>query len=181
MSNDQPFAILGNFTDVNVLFHAAEKTRDAGYQDFDIYTPYPVHGLDKAMGVKRTILPHISFWGGITGLASSVLLMWWTGAVDYKLSIGGKPFFAVQFGMPVMFELTILLTALATFFALWGLCKLPRWYNELQHDEGFRRACDDQFVVAIFSTDRRFSTENTRKFLSEIGADDVRSVNSGVI
>lgn len=181
MSNDKPYAILGNFTDVNTLFHAAEKVRDSGYQDFDIFTPYPVHGLDKAMGVKRTILPYISFFGGASGLATAVGLMWWTGAYDYKLNIGGKPFFAVQFGMPVMFELTILLTALFTFVALWGLCKLPRWYNELQHDEGFRKACDDTFVVAIFSSDQRFSTEATKKLLSEIGADDVRLVNSGAV
>ena len=60
-------AVMGNFTDVNVLMHAAEKIRDAGYTDFDIFTPYPVHGLDKAMGVKRTILPYISFGAGATG------------------------------------------------------------------------------------------------------------------
>ncbi len=181
MNNDKSFAILGNFTDVNVLFHAAEKVRDSGYHDFDIFTPYPVHGLDKAMGVKRTILPYISFFGGISGLASAVLLMWWTGADNYKLNIGGKPFFAVEFGMPVMFELTILLTALFTFVGMWGLCKLPRWYHELQHDEGFQRACDDQFVVAIFSTDKRFSADTTKKLLSDIGASDIRLVESGAI
>lgn len=181
MSNDKTYAILGNFTDVNALTHAAEKVRDSGYLDFDIFTPYPVHGLEKAMGVKKTILPYISFFGGVSGLATAVGLMWWTGAYDYKLNIGGKPFFSVEFGMPVMFELTVLLTALFTFAALWGLCKLPRWYNELQHDEGFQRACDDIFVVAIFATDQRFSAETTKKFLSEIGADDVRLVHSGAV
>lgn len=176
MSNNQ--AVMGNFTDVNALIHAAEKIRDSGYKEFDIFTPYPVHGLDKAMGVQKTILPYVSFGAGVTGLISAIGLMYWTGAVDYKLSIGGKPFFSAFFGLPIMFELTILFTALATFGGLWFLCGLPKWYNDYQHDEGFRRAQDDIFVVSIFSNDKRFSLESAKNLLSELHADDVRVVEA---
>jgi hypothetical protein len=104
--------------------------------------------------------------------------MWWTGAVDYKLNIGGKPFFSVQFGIPIMFELTVLLTGLATFVALWALCGLPKWYSDLQDDAGFKSAVDDTFVLSIFATDQRFSLETTTKFMNEIGADDVRLIEA---
>ena len=177
-NTDKPVAVLGNFTDVNKLVHAAEKVRDAGYRDFDIYTPYPVHGLDKAMGVKRTILPYISFGAAMFGLANGLGLQLWTGAIDYPLNIGGKPFFAWQFAVPVTFELTILCCAIATVVGMFALCKLPRWHNNLDNDEGFRRATDDTFVVAIQSTDKRFSAEQTRHFLNGLGATDVRLVEA---
>lgn len=178
MSDKKTVAVLGNFTDPNKIMDAAAKVHQSGYTDFDIYTPYPVHGLDKAMGVKRTILPYISFAGGMFGLSNAIFLMWWTGAVDYKLNIGGKPLFAFQFAIPVMFELTVLLTGLATFFGLWFLCGLPKWHSDLQDDEGFQRAVDDTFVLSIFSTDKRFSLETTERFMNEIGADNVRRIEA---
>jgi hypothetical protein len=178
MSDSKNIAVLGNFKDPNKIMHAANKVRESGYTDFDIYTPYPIHGLDKAMGVKRSILPYISFAGAMFGLSNAVFLMWWTGAVDYKLNIGGKPFFSVQFGIPIMFELTVLLTGLATFVALWALCGLPKWYSDLQDDAGFQSAVDDTFVLSIFATDQRFSLETTTKFMNEIGADDVRLIEA---
>ncbi|MBS1537455.1 MAG: DUF3341 domain-containing protein [Bacteroidetes bacterium] len=174
--NTQPIAVLGNYKDPNLLMTAANRIRESGYKDFDIYTPYPVHGLDKAMGVKRTILPYIAFGGGIFGLLNAISLIWWTGAVHYKLNIGGKPLFAFQFGIPVMFELTILLTAIATFLGLWFLCGLPKWYSPLQNDEGFKSAVDNTFVVSIMATDQRFSIEATKKLMTELGADDVRLI-----
>ncbi len=178
MSQTQPVAVLGNFKDPNVLMNAAKRIRESGYQDFDIYTPYPVHGLDKAMGVKRTILPYISFAGGLFGFANAIFLMAWTGAEHYKLNIGGKPLFSLQFAIPVTFELTVLCTAIFTFLGLWGLCKLPTWYSPLQHDAGFQAAVDDTFVVSIFAKDQRFSLEATSKLMKELGGDDVRLIEA---
>lgn len=172
----KPIAVLGNYKDPDLLITAANRIRESGYKDFDIFTPYPVHGLDKAMGVKRTILPYISFGGGIFGLANAIFLIMWTGSIHYKLNIGGKPLFAFQFSIPVMFELTILCTAIATFLGLWFLCGLPKWYSPLQNDKGFMSAVDNTFVVGIMATDQRFSTEATKKLMRELGADDVRLV-----
>lgn len=169
---------MGNFKDPNLVMSAANKVRESGYKDFDFFTPYPIHGLDKAMGVKRTILPYISFAGAMFGLSNAVFLIYWTGAVDYKLNIGGKPFFAVQFSVPVMFELTVLLTALFTFVGLFALCGLPKWYSNFQHDAGFRAAVDDTIVLSIYSSDQRFSLDTTTAFMKEIGAADVRLIEA---
>ena len=175
---ETPIALLGNFTDPNKLTHAAQVVRDAGYRDFDIFTPYPVHGLDKAMGVKRTILPYISFAGAMFGLANGVGLQLWTGAIDYPLNIGGKPFFAPEFAVPVTFELTILCTAIATIVGMFALNKLPRWYHSFQNDLGFQRATDDTFVLAIQSSDKRFSLEVTRRMMEDIGAENIRVIEA---
>lgn len=169
----KPIATVAEFHDVNALVAAARAIREHGYKDFDCYTPYPVHGLDRAMGVKRTILPYISFLGGVTGLTTALLLQWWTGAVDYRLNIGGKPFFALQFSVPIDFELTVLICAFFTLFGLLGLCRLPQWWHPLQHDASFRRATDDTFVVAIFASDPRYTTSATQELLRSLGGTNV--------
>jgi hypothetical protein len=176
-TDNQVIAVLGNLKDPDKLIHAAEAVRDSGYKDFDIHTPYPVHGLDKAMGIKKTILPKISLGAALFGLTNGVFVQYWTGAVDYKLNIGGKPFFAVEFGVPVMFELTILLCGVTTVLAMFGvLCKLPKWWSEYQHDEGFRAAVDDTFVICLEAKDPRFTVETAKGLLEKVGAEDVRVV-----
>lgn len=177
MSEDK-VGVIGEFTDVNELITASEKIRDAGYRAWDVYTPYPVHGLDQAMGVKRSILTYFSFAGLVGGLTSALGLQWWTGAVDYKLNIGGKGFFDWQFSMPLDFELSILGTAIMTVGGLFFLCKLPTWYNGYQDDESFKKATNDTFVIAIDAEDDRFSAEKTQEYLSSLGAKNVHLVTS---
>ena len=86
----QPYGLIATFNTAPDLYHAAEKVRDAGYRFWDCITPCPVHGLDKAMGLKRSIVPRISLAGGITGFCTGMLMIWWTSAVDYPLTVGGK-------------------------------------------------------------------------------------------
>lgn len=170
--------VLGNFTDVNALVKAAEELRQSGYTEFDCYTPYPVHGLDAAMGVKRTILPYITFTAGTIGLMTALFLqstMIWTGG-EYVLNIGGKPMFALQFSIPIDFELTVLFSALSTVFGLFHLCKLPTWFHPFQNDKGFQKATDDLFVVGVMATDPKFNEEQVKALLSKVGAADVRVV-----
>lgn len=178
MARPRPLAVMGNFSDPNMLLSAVRAVREAGYTDFDVYTPYPVHGLEQAMGLRRSKLPYISFAGGALGLTTALLLQWWTGAVDYPLNIGGKPFFAWEFSVPVDFELTVLLTAFATVFGFLALCRLPRWYSDYQHDAGFRAATDDTFVLSIHATDPQFQLERAQELLRSLGAEDVRLVEA---
>lgn len=174
----KPLAIMGTFTDPDALLRAVVEIRKQGYRFVEVYTPYPVHGLEQAMGLQRSKLPYISFVGGFLGLATALLLQWWTGAVDYPLNIGGKPFFAWEFSIPVDFELTVLFTAFATVFGFLALCRLPRWYSDYQHDAAFRAAVDDTFVLSIEARDPLFSLPDTRALLEHLGAEDVRLVEA---
>jgi len=176
-----PVGIVGEFTDPNQLMTAAEKIRDAGYRKWDIHTPFPVHGLDKAMGIKRSILTYISFTGMVGGLSTALGLQWWTGAYDYRLNIGGKGFFDWQFSMPIDFELSILGTALFTVLGLFALTRMPTWWNRYQDDESFKKATDDTHVVTIDVEDDRFSADGTQDFLRQIGAANVHLVTKNEI
>lgn len=178
VAKPKPLAIMGNFKDPDALLYAVSEIRKAGYRFFEVYTPYPIHGLEQAMGLQRSAVPYISFAGGALGLVTALSLQWWTGAVDYPLNIGGKPFFAWEFSVPVNFELTVLFTAFATVIGFLALCKLPRWYSDYQHDAGFRAAVDDTFVLSIESRDPLFSLDETRALLEHLGAEDVRLVEA---
>lgn len=176
-SGKKIIGVLGDMQDPNAIIHAAEKIRDAGYTKWDIHVPYPVHGLDKAMGEKRTTLPRFSLTGGATGLTLAFLLQWYTGAFHYKLNIGGKPFFAPQFGMPVFFEMTVLFTAFTTIFVMFGyFLRLPKWWSPFQHDAGFQRALDDNFCIVLDAEDARFNAETAQSLLNSVHANNVRVV-----
>lgn len=168
--------ISGLFTDPDAVISAAAKVRDAGYTRFDFHTPYPLHGLDEAMGVKRTILPYIALGGGIAGMLIALHLQWWTGAVDYPLVIGGKPLFAFEPSIPITFELTVLVSAIATTIGMFALNKLPRWWSIWQGDAHFARMTDDAFVLTVEAADPRFHAEQTKSFIESLGASQVRLV-----
>ena len=176
--NAAPVGVIGEVKDVNQVMSMAEQIRDAGFRQWDIHTPYPVHGLDKAMGIKRSLLTYISFAGMVGGLSTALGLQWWTGAFDYILNIGGKGFFDWQFSMPIDFELSILGTAIFTVVGLFGLCRIPTWYNRYQDDESFKKATDDVFVVTIDAEDDRFSAEGTQDMLRRLGAENVHLVKN---
>ncbi len=169
--------MIGIFTNPDSVLKAATEIRRAGYSKFDFHTPYPLHGLDDAMGIKRTVLPWISLGAGIAGLGVALHLQWWTGAVDYPLVIGGKPLFAFEPSIPIAFELTILLCAIGTVVGMFALNGLPRWYSKWQHDPHFLRSMDDAFVVTIDADDPSYHHERTRALLDTLGAEQIRTVD----
>jgi len=173
-----PFGLMAEFRTPAEITEAAKRVHAAGYRYWDCHVPYPVHGLDKAMGIKRSILTYISFAGLVGGFTSALGLQYWTGAIDYRLNIGGKGFFDWQFSVPIDFELSILGTALLTVIGLFHLCRMPTWYNRYQHDESFMKATDDTFVVTIDSDDDRFSAEGTPEMLQRLGASHVHLVHA---
>lgn len=168
--------VIGEFTEVNMLIKAAEIIRDAGYRRWDVYTPYAVHGLDAAMGIRRSVISYIAFAGMVAGLTTALGLQWWTGAWDYKLNIGGKGFFDWQFSMPIDFELSVLGTAIFTTVGLFALCRLPTWYNRYQDDESFKKSTDDTFVITIDANDDRYSQDTAQDLLRRVGAANVHIV-----
>lgn len=171
------YGILAEYDTPGELIAAARKVRDAGYTDFDCYSPFPVHGIDDAMGIKRTILPVIVFGGGVAGLIAGVLLQWWMNAYDWPLNISGKPSWSIPANVPIAFELTILLSVFATFFGMWGLNKLPQVWHPFFRSDRFARVTDDAFMLGIEAKDQRFDAAATRKLLQDAGAIEIEEVH----
>lgn len=172
------YGLIATFDTAPELYHAAEKIRDAGYRNWDCITPFPVHGLDKAMGLKRSIVPRISLCGGILGFATGMTMIWWTGAVDYKLIVGGKPLFSPMFAFPVSYELTILFTAFATIIGMFLVNRLPMHYHPVLKYENIRRGMDDQFFIVIEARDPRFNLANTKALLEQAGGKAISELES---
>ncbi len=162
--------LLAEFESPGALKAAAVKIRDAGFKNWDCHSPFPVHGLDPAMGIKMTILPLLVFGAGITGCALGIILQWGMNAFDWPWIIAGKPYFSLPAQIPIAFELTVLLSAFATFFGMWGLNQLPKVWHPLFGNDRFMKASDDGFFVAIDAIDPKFSETETKALLLEAGA-----------
>jgi len=174
----QPYGLIATFETTADVYHAAEQVRDAGYKNWDCITPFPIHGLDKAMGLKRSIVPRISLAGGITGFCTGMSMIWWTGAVDYKLIVGGKPYFSPMFAFPVSYELTILFTAFATIGGMLFLNGLPMHYHPVLKYENIKRGMDDLFFIVIETRDPRFNLANTKALLAKAGGKDIKELEA---
>lgn len=171
------YGLLSEFESPSLLVAAVRQVRDAGFKHWDVHTPFPVHGMDEAMGIRGTKLPFIILGGGITGLALGTLMQWWMNAVDYPFQISGKPLFGLPANIPIMFELTVLFSAFAAFFGMWGLNGMPRLYHPLFTNRRFRRATQDRFFIVIEARDPQFDPERTRAFLAGLGGNVVEDVN----
>jgi hypothetical protein len=167
---DNTYGLLAEFADPGALYHAASDVRKEGYRKFDTYSPFPIHGMDHAMGLGNSKVGFLTLGGGLTGLALATWLQWWTGSVDYPINISGKPYFAIEPSIPIMFELTILFAALATVAGMFALNGLPRPYNPLFYSDRFRRVTDDGFFLAVAANDGQFDIDETEAFLKGIGA-----------
>lgn len=169
--------ILAEYDTPTAVVQASKKVRDAGYENWDTYTPFPIHGIDKAMGIKMTKLPWFVICAALTGLATAIVLQWWTNAVDYRWIISGKPFWSWPANVPIMFELTVLFSAFATLGGMLALNNLPLPSHPLDLKERFRRVSDDKFFLLIEARDPRFDEVATRKLLAEtspVVIDDVQ-------
>jgi mono/diheme cytochrome c family protein len=164
------YGYLAEYDTPGELIEAARKVRDEGYTDFDCYSPFPVHGIDPAMGIKRTILPLIIFAGGFTGAASGILLQWYCNAYQWGWNISGKPTWSIPANIPIAYELTILFSVFASFFGMWALNKLPQVWHPLFRLDRFMKATDDGFFIGIEARDRRFDADKTRALLNDAGA-----------
>ncbi len=179
MAQNKIYGALAAFKTDTEILGAARKVRLAGYSKFDCHTPFPVHHLDQAMGLKRSKLPFFILACGAIGLLSGFLLQWWTGAVDYKLVIGGKPFFAPEFATPIMFEATILLSAFGAVFGMLGLFNgLPTLYHPIFNAEVSKRITNDRFLISIEAQDPQFNAEKTLQFLRDLGGEEVQLVDA---
>jgi len=168
--------LLAEYPNVDQILKAARAVRRAGFLRWDVHSPFPIHGIDYAMGIKPTILPWIVLVGGITGLVTAIWLQWYCNAYDYPFLISGKPVWSFPANVPIMFELTVLFSALTAVFAMLGLNGLPRLYNPLFKSERFRRVTDDRFFISVDASDAKFDEQGTEELLRKSGAVSVERV-----
>ena len=171
------YGYLVEFDSVDALLEGAERVRDAGYTRWDAHSPFPVHGLDGAMGIRSTRLPLLVFAAGLGGTAAGILLQWWTNAVDYPFLISGKPLFSLPANIPVAFETTILFAAIAALLGMLAFNGLPQLYHPLFTSRAFRRVTDDRFFISVEACDPIFDRLATRELLGALpGALQVEEV-----
>jgi hypothetical protein len=172
------YGVLAEFATPADLYHACERVRDAGFTRWDAHSPFPVHGLEKAMGIRRSPLPWIVLAAGLTGAALGFGLQWWVHASAYPLVISGKPYFAWPAMIPITFELGVLFAAFGAVFGMFGLNRLPMHHHPLFSSKVFERVTDDAFFISIESWDPRFDPSATGKLLESLGARSVELVES---
>jgi hypothetical protein len=172
------YGIVAEFATASDLYHACERVRDEGFTRWDAHTPFPVHGLDKAMGLRRSPLPWIVLVMGLSGAAGGFILQWWVHASAYPLVISGKPYFSWPAFIPITFELGVLFAALGAVFGMLGLNRLPMLYHPLFQSKVFEQASDDRFFISIESWDPRFDPSATGTLLESLGAQSVELLES---
>lgn len=176
MSTFKHWGLLAEFETAQSIYHACEGVRDAGYKAWDAHTPFPVHGLDGAMGLPKSKLAWVVLCAGLTGLSVATTLQWWVHSVEYPLVISGKPLFALPAYVPIMFEITVIFSAFAAVIGMLAFNGLPRFHHPLFQSERFVRASDDRFFISIEASDAKFDLGSTTEFLKGLGASHVEIV-----
>jgi len=169
-SDKREVGILAEYDTPGAIFHACEQIRDAGFRRFDAYTPFPVHNLDRAMGLGPSYLPWLVLIAAATGATLAMWLMVWTSAYDLPLNIGGKPTFSIPAFIPVTFEVTILFGGLTAVFGMFVLNGMPTYHHPLFAIERFATVTDDKFFVMIETKDKKYDRESVIDFLARTGA-----------
>ncbi|MBO6513748.1 MAG: DUF3341 domain-containing protein [Phycisphaerales bacterium] len=165
--------IVAEFNETPKVFHAAEMVRDAGYSNWDVHSPFPIHDIETAMGFKPTKLPMMAGAAAITGVSIGALLQWGTSYFLYPMVVQGKPYEAWEPFVPIMFELGILLTAFMCIFGMLALNGLPRFHHPLFSHDRFYKVSDDRFIICIESNDPKFDPSATRALLEKAGGKEI--------
>ena len=141
--------VLAEFNSPASLIRAAEKLKNSQFKKFDCHSPFPIHGMDDAMGLKPSVLGYIAGLMALIGLVGALLLQWWTSSVEYPLVISGKPFFSYQAFLPVTFAGAVLLAAFGSILGMLALNQLPRFNHPIFTSKRFKKVTDDGFFVSI--------------------------------
>jgi hypothetical protein len=152
--NGRPYAIMAEFENPAAILQAANKVRAEGFRNWDVFTPFPIHGMDRAMGIKNSKVGWFSFLGGVTGYATGMLMIWYMNTVNYPIVIGG---FGALLGM--LF-----------------LNRLPRLHHPLLKNGRFKLASHDRFYVVIETNDPKYSEAATRQLLESLGSRHIEMV-----
>lgn len=170
------YGVMAEFDSATQLVDAARQVRDEGYSKTDAFSPFPLHEIDEALGIKRSILPYLCFAGGITGLLTGLGLTYFVHVIDYPIIVGGRPHFSLPAFIPPMYELTILFASFTAVFGMLFLNGLPRPYHPVFNVPRFALATREKFFLIIESADPKFEYEKTRRFMEGLGSQEVFDV-----
>lgn len=177
MENKILHSITAVFNTPDEIIGASKAIVKEGYSKFDVHTPYPVHGLDKAMKLKRSPLGYFAFVLGVTGACLALMLMWWTMTVAYPMNISGKPEFPLPAFIPITFEVTVLLASIATVVSMIVIFfKFPNTSHPLHDTDYMRKVSSDKYGITIESNDPKFEINTVKEFLAKIGGNEIEEI-----
>ncbi len=174
--SEKLYGIMAEFDTPTQLVDAARVVRDAGYTKTDAFSPFPLHEIDEALGIKRSILPYLIFTGGITGLLSGFALEYYVHVIDWQIIVGGRPAFSLPAFIPPMFELTILFAAFTAVFGMLFLNGLPAPYHPVFNVPRFALATREKFFLLIESEDARYDYAETKSLMESLDPQEVFDV-----
>ena len=170
MNGPKLWGLVAQYETTQKVYPACERVRDAGYTKWDTCTPFAVHGLDHAMGIKPTILPWLVLAIGMSASAFAIGFECWAMVYAYPFVVGGKPLFSIPAFVPVWYEFTVLMSCFTAFFGNWALNGLPRLNYPAFKSKAFERATDDKFFIVIEAADPKFDLAKTQALLKDTGA-----------
>ena len=171
------YGLMAEFDDPEKLVAATQRAYVEGYRRMDAYTPFPVHGLSEALGVRHTRLPLIVLIGGIVGLLAGYGLQYWVNVIEYPYNIGGRPLHSWPAFLPVTFETTVLVASPSAVLGMLGLNGLPQPYHPVFNASRFELASHTHFFLCIEATDPKFDRAKTREFLERLSEREVEEVD----
>lgn len=171
------YGLLAEFNTPTELVEAARKTREAGYTRTDAFSPFPIHEMDEALGIKRSILSFLIFGGGLLGLLGGLGMQVYLMGVEYPLNVGGRPYLSWPSFIPITFECTILLASATAVFGMLFLNGLPQPYHPVFNVPRFALASREKFFLVIETTDPNFKYEETSEFMQGLHPQEVYDVD----
>jgi hypothetical protein len=172
------YGLMAEFDTPTDVVQAARKTYSEGYRHLNAYSPFPIHELWEAIGVKRTILPYIILAGGLAGCIGGFFMQWYLLTIDYPINVGGKPSDISSWPawMPITFECIVLASAFAAVIGMLVLNRLPQPYHPVFNVPRFALASNNRFFLAIKSSDEKFNYEETKRFMESLNPREVFDV-----
>lgn len=170
------YGIMAEFETPGELVAAARRTREAGYRNFDAYTPFPIHELDGAMDLHDNRVSKFTFIGGLLGCIGGFGLASWVSAVALPLNIGGRPQISVPMFIPITFECTILLGGLTAAISMILMNGLPAPYHPVFNVDRFAGAARSKFFLCIETEDPKYDYASTLRFLESLGPEEIAEV-----
>ena len=170
------YGLVAEFDSPAAILRAAEKVRDAGYHRWDTFTPFPIHGMDRVMGLKNSLVGWFALLFGGGAFVGCMAMIWFMNDFDYPIIVGGKPMFSPPAAFVPSYILLVLAGAIGAFVGMIAMNELPRFHHPLLNNRRFALASRDKFFLVIGALDPKFSETETRKLLEEAGGTHIELV-----